>query len=188
MCLCGLTRGKGGEWTAADASPGSSMAAAARASGREQAVRGRGAPSGGERGRIAQREWCGRGGFREQYASRGSSREACGGHRRRSAAGQARGSGKWSVCLDGAVVWGSKPGGRRRPKRRGPRVALLLVYKPGGKNLCGRGQTWSVGFKHGIYKTWSSIQPGVLRISCCGSEISRGQLAEGTAATSPTAR
>ena len=99
MCLCGLTRGKGGEWTAADTSPGSSMAA--RASGREQAVRGRGAPSGGERGRIARREWCGRGGFREQYASRGSSREAYGGHRRRSAAGQER-SGRlpwWSCCV-----------------------------------------------------------------------------------------
>ena len=41
-------------------------------------MRGRGAPSGGERERIARRERCGRVGFRVQYASRGSRRVACG--------------------------------------------------------------------------------------------------------------
>ena len=105
----------------------SSSMAAAPASGREQAVRGRGAPSGGERERIARRERCGRVGFRVQYASRGSRRVACGfigGAVRR---GKRERQRKVQNCLDGAVrqsrqlgrpKWGwecSTPPGTKHP-------------------------------------------------------------------------
>ena len=50
--LAGIARGFGWTMGRSDAFRGSSMAAAAPASGRGQVVRGRGAPSGGERGCI----------------------------------------------------------------------------------------------------------------------------------------